>query len=161
MLQVLVDYVATQIPHDRFKYDVVLGSDWKGKLDLSCGTVGCILGWGMTCEILQKAGLITNLEKYTITIGDEVYDDVFSAGAELFRGAQKLFRLTSREMDYLFQPDSYENSGNRLNPLDNDAKLPEVVKHIREFLANGGAPPSEDDDDNFADEQERSELYGV
>ena len=153
-LNILANWMESHVPDDRFNYAIIIGSNWQGHLDWSCGTSGCAIGWGSTCPALQAQGLVP-MEEHRSN------EFVGSAGADLWKNAKRIFRLTSREMQYLFQPESYdEHSGDTLNPLPNGATNAQVVAHIRDFIECGGVHRSDNEYDNENDRRERKDLYG-
>ena len=46
-----------KLPPERFKYNDWVGKDWGGKLDLSCGTTACALGWATQIPSIAAKGL--------------------------------------------------------------------------------------------------------
>ncbi len=52
----LADYVEVQHP-TKFDFSLVVGFDWKGAKDLSCGTTACALGFATTMPFFRKLGI--------------------------------------------------------------------------------------------------------
>jgi len=146
-LLILANFLETRVPRRRFDYSTIVGLDWKGMGDLSCGTVGCALGWAAVCPELKEAGMQLPL----LGKKDE-YGHVLVDGTAVFAIAREVFDLNDDESQYLFQPgwrsEDYawdvSDDGNEFitsgasNDLGWSADQLEVAAHIRHFVENGG-----------------------
>lgn len=133
-LTILAKFLAT-IPDERFDLGTWAGNDhiaWGGDKDLSCGTTACAMGWATTIPEFRELGL--HLEKPSsfvrngfaqLRFGDEV----------AFMAAGAFMDLNTRETDYLFDPDSY----------DDGATPAEVVERINQFLVDGSTVREENE----------------
>ena len=125
-----------KLPRKRFDYDHWVGSDWKGKPDLSCGTTACAFGWATTIPSFRKAGL-------HLQSGYD-YTDVIFKGRRGFWAASEFFGLSEEEAENLFSPEGsayymietpFETPSSYLKDAPgSDATPKQVAKHIRRFL---------------------------
>lgn len=56
----LIEHLENHVCDNDFNLSTWAGTDdrpWKGKQDLSCGTVGCAIGHGVSIPAFQKLGL--------------------------------------------------------------------------------------------------------
>lgn len=138
----LADFL-DKLPRERFDYGSWVGSDWKGKPDLSCGTTACALGWATTMPEFRRLGL--RLTKGRPDPSNDVFDANMCvtlkqshARATLdgsFKAASKVFGLSEEESEYLFAPNAdhpYDDYG-KWSP-GGEATPKEVARHIRRFV---------------------------
>lgn len=119
-----------ELPPRRFDYRTMVGPDWGGAQDLSCGTTACAIGWAATMPQFRKFGLRIVGQRHGYVSGGAVRDGYTGTA---------IFSLTDAEWDFLFQPGLglyYEDT-----PKPGFAKphytatAKEVAKHIRRFVA--------------------------
>jgi len=124
-LLLLADFLATKVPEDRWDYETIVGDDWKGEQDLSCGTTACALGWAATIPELRAAGM-----KLVI---DQQFNDgeIWVDGEAVFKIARKVFDINELDVYYLFSPESGHN------PLYRKSSAKAVAQHIRTFVSHG------------------------
>lgn len=133
LLLILASFLDT-LPPERWNFRHIVGTDWQGLPDLSCGTTACAFGWASTIPEIQAAGMrmIKRRLGYawelspgnTTTIGTEV--------------GQQVFGLSEEDWDYLFQyrlDDEYDEDDQiRYQAcLPKDATAKDVANRIREF----------------------------
>lgn len=133
-LEVLASKLDT-VPDVRFNYRRWVGSDWRGKLDLSCGTTACALGWATTIPEFVALGLRLGCdaegEGYVHMEGEAPDTDT------PFVAAREVFLLTGGEADFLFTPGEYLDGD--LSP-NGYATASDVADHIRSFIAKHRDP---------------------
>ena len=105
-----------KLPRKRFEYSYWVGTDWKGKTDLSCGTTACALGWATTIPEFRVAGL-----KLTQR-GDPIN---YRAGATGFSAAQGIFGISWDQAHSLFMPST---------EAEHKATPKYVARKIRRFV---------------------------
>jgi hypothetical protein len=154
-LLLLADFLETKVLPERWDYETIVGADWGGAPDLSCGTTGCALGWATQIPELHDAGMrliagSPDMQRRFAPEGGGVVVDAIT----IFAQAREVFGLTKEEVDYLFDPSyaSYDfesrdpespgyttlvGAANLLGPY---ATASEVAAHIRAFVSNGGMP---------------------
>jgi len=102
-----------ELPHKNFTFNSWVGFGFNGKLDLSCGTTACALGWATTIPEFRGAGLCL----VTVQLKDGggfsfpaldtavIVDDgsVFKYTAE---ATEKVFGLNETETELLFIGDN-------------------------------------------------------
>lgn len=124
-----------KLPRKRFDYASVVGYDWQGKPDLSCGTTACAIGWAAAMPQFQKLGLKLDFDP---VYGNSRLEGGVAKGK--YNPGTAIFEISDDEWDYLFQPgwNLTDDAGTDL-PLpvapDADATPKQVAKHIRRFVA--------------------------
>lgn len=124
-----------KLPRERFDYNRIVGADWMGAQDLSCGTTACAIGWAATISKFRKFGL------HLTSDGDVDGANISSQSY----GGTAVFSINEDEWDYLFHPNSrlwIESNGEIMIPTKalpcgpNASATPkQVAKHIRRFVA--------------------------
>lgn len=127
-LEKLIAYIA-KLPPQRFNFCVLAGEDWQGKPDLSCGTVGCALGWATTMPFFRRLGLHLSKSAGFVRIGvNDEYLTPQEIGVLLFGvsdyEAERLF-LPREQVDYIEDNDDF---------LDNEATPKDWVRHARAIV---------------------------
>jgi hypothetical protein len=117
-----------KLPRKRFHYDHVVGQDWKGRQDLSCGTTACAMGWAATMPIFRKLGLRMQVPEHG-EFGDAVTD---AAGSYVF-AASEIFGISAGDADYLFSPET-EHFERPKGPSPR-ASNTTVAAHIERYVA--------------------------
>lgn len=97
----------------------------------ACGTASCALGWAAVDPVLKRQGL--HLEGFP-TRRLPVFEDCYEA-----RAGGRFFDISLDCAIYLFYPNSYE-----LPPHRRTIRPRDVIRHIREVIANDGRPPGEE-----------------
>lgn len=103
------------VPEVRFNYRRWVGSDWRGKPDLSCGTTACALGWATTIPEFVALGL---------RLGCDAEGEGY-------------VHMEGEAADFLFIPGEYLDGD--LSP-NGYATASDVADHIRSFIAKHRAP---------------------
>jgi len=120
-----------KLPRRRFEYARWVGTSWKGKQDLSCGTTACALGWAATMPSLRRAGLrLMPSTEYADGFYHGVValkGDRYATNSSPYEAAKEVFAIDYAEAYHLFNP-SY-------NMLEESATPKQVAKHIRLFVA--------------------------
>lgn len=129
-LLILATFLETMVPPEQWDYRRVVGSNWRGAQDLSCGTTGCALGWASSIPVLRRAGMHMDVIRFT---DDEIGLSTF----QIFQTAKTVFEISQRDLDYLFVPGSFCDG---YSGLSGYATAAEVAKHIRRFVKRGGIP---------------------
>lgn len=122
-------------PAKRFNFATIVGDNWGGLPDLSCGTTACALGWATTMPLFRKLGLhLLPYNKYVVLDNDTFIDweDIGS----------RIFGIKSTVMYALFQPnddideESYINydTGYVYPSLSNDTTSKQWAKHARRIV---------------------------
>ena len=127
----LADFLQ-KLPDNRFDYNHWVGEDWKGRPDLSCGTVACALGWSTAMPSFRKLGAYIDFDRQVRLKGDPC--------SYSYTVAHKIFGLEYNEYEYLFTPNGFLSEdfpyfGNLKSAPDEDATAKDVAKHIRKFVA--------------------------
>ena len=145
----LADYLEKRVENKKFDMGT-WGShvgDHDPKKDNFCGTTACAMGWATMIPSFQKLGLVGEWRPVheDDCAGDEVKHSQMihlfaKTGRAIVRDdaigvAQRLFGITYKEAAHLFY-----YGGSRK----------EVVRHIREFVKQGGLP-EESSDSTFED----------
>lgn len=117
------------VPPHRFDYSRWVGTDWKGKEDLSCGTTACALGWATTMPEFRRLGLRLGLDMGTGVVHLKTQRPNFWSSP--IYASEKVFGLTYKEHGYLFGA-AEGPSGER--SLAEGARATTVAKHIRRFV---------------------------
>ena len=128
----LADFLDT-VPPKRFDFRYWVGSTWKGKEDLSCGTTACALGWATTMPIFRRLGL--RLMRSATQDGSVVLQrngEDLIASPEL--AARYVFGLDRSSFRRLFIPTSIFTVLSS-DQLPGDATAKQVARHIRTFVA--------------------------
>jgi hypothetical protein len=94
----LADYVES-LPRERFNFRHWVGSGWQGKVDLSCGTTACALGWATAMPMFRRLGLRMG-QSELVGGAPEVF------GSNSIVRLAELFGVTTSVFDRLFHPDS-------------------------------------------------------
>lgn len=130
-LLLLAEFLETKVPAGRWDYRTIVGNDWQGHQDLSCGTTACAIGWAATIPSIRDAGLVLCTDEYN---GFESW--------ETFKLASQVFELSEEEAAYLFEPDRRTRwaEKNEHGPLPETATASQVAAHIRAFVAGDGIP---------------------
>lgn len=140
-----------QLPPERFGFGSWVGSDWKGKPDLSCGTTACALGWATVA--LPECGLeLRRRQKgdYAWVVLSSLPRDVETSYHYTAEATRDALGLSADETELLFTPLDYDGDDEDSDALDyTDERLPEdataqeVAAHIRSFVAKKypGATP--------------------
>ena len=146
----LADFLMTSVPGIRFDYGSWVGSDWKGKPDLSCGTTACALGWGTTMPELRELGLrlfkrsaqqhsvnssfplMFVGQRYREAIG--AYDPgvAIDMWNEACLACAEIFAVDEDETMLLFSPADCDEESYKPGPQAHPA---DVAKHIRMVVA--------------------------
>lgn len=133
-LMMLADKLAS-LPKERFDFKHWVGSDWKGKKDLSCGTTACSFGWACTIPALQKAGLKLDSIHGMFT---PTLEGISLNGSSPKIAARKVFGLSYYEFDYLFIPRHQQLAdiviGGVYTPSEKCTPQ-EMAIHIRHFVS--------------------------
>ncbi len=130
------------LPDERFEFNhFVDESVWEGKLDLSCGTTACAMGWATTMPMFRKLGLrMLKPDPFRNATPGIVGDDchiTYDGDTEVRacdRACERLFGLAPKETEQLFIPDYYGARGG----LGEHATRKEVSDNIRAFVASPG-----------------------
>lgn len=125
-LLLLADFLETEVPLDRWEFDMITSEDWDGKEPLSeCDSAGCALGWASSIPALYAAGFTNAAVKSGL----------------VFPIAASAFDLVLPEVRYLFDPYVYsdDEEWHRARALPHNATPKDVAARIRAFVANGGA----------------------
>ena len=131
-LLLLAEFLENEVSESRWNYRRIVGGNWGGAPDLSCGTTACALGWATTIPELRDAGL--RLFLFTATpVKDLAYPCLYLDGTKIFEAACKVFGITMNEANFLFNPSDQDSE----TPSP-DASAAEVAQHIRAFVAVGG-----------------------
>lgn len=131
-LLVLAAFLETVPPH-RWDFSSIVGANWQGKTDLSCGTTACALGWATQIPELNEAGM--RLPDF-----QEAWEDRVLGLSFLFRDAERVFDISGNDSDYLFNPADDEDVAVDTGQLMPRASAREVAAHIRSFVRGGGRP---------------------
>lgn len=138
-LLMLASFLET-LPADRFDYSVYVGHNWKGALDLSCGTSACALGWAAAMPEFNKLGLrwrvVSAADRTVGAIGNIVYGDSQSFETDPTVAACGVFGLSYEEASFLFEPDqelTLPDDTAYVSP-GSDAGAVEVAEHIKHFI---------------------------
>jgi len=150
-----------RLPSNRFDYRRWVGRSWKGRLDLSCGTTACALGWAATIPSIQARGLQLFAWDRGVDIVAYIGDSLSSAEAAdvdadpndlSMRAASRVFEITIKEARFLFIPRSILSDselrvvkGPDGEPMESPSVLADnimVAAHIRRFLLWKQAQPA-------------------
>lgn len=130
-LLALAKFLETKVPRKRFNYSDWVGTNWKGKQDLSCGTTGCALGWAATMPLFRRLGMELRKKDggggYVALKGAKEYGSEASHDAAI-----AVFSISTDESEYLFAP--------FCSGLPTTATPKRVARHIRQFVERGGMP---------------------
>lgn len=118
----LADFLR-KLPSKRFNYCVWVALNWVGKLDVSCDTTACALGWATAMPEFRRLGLYLNRTRQVSLRGYRVVDR--RAIQPSVYAAAKLFGISVNQAMYLFVPDC--------NELGFRASAKDVAKHIERF----------------------------
>ncbi len=127
-LYLLADFLE-KLPPSRFDFAVWVGSNWKGKPDLSCGTTACALGWAATIPEFRKLGLGLNKNRYGAPFL------LNGTAASPFTVGHEIFGLDGNAVQTLFHPQDDESQE---YGLPDDSTPAQVANQIREFVDNCG-----------------------
>jgi hypothetical protein len=136
----------------RFDFNRWVGTDWKGKQDLSCGTQCC--GFGLACSLpeFQALGLrlhvdmIGNEELGTPSFGFPTVSPVGTdlhaslSARETEHAADVIFGLNRDEFYFLFMPCenivTISNMADQFgfSPLSDNATAQQLSEHIQRFV---------------------------
>lgn len=139
-LLLLADYL-DKLPPERFNYNVWVGTDWKGKWDLSCGTKACALGHACTIPELRDAGLrlvregSNGVSGGIVVLAQHLAKEDFDPSNYHCSETRSVFDLTEDEFELLFVP--YDHSGmtwEKRRAPNSDATAQDVADHIRHFV---------------------------
>lgn len=129
------------LPEGRFNYGHWVGKDWQGKQDFSCGTTACALGWATAIPELADAGLIMvkgeNIGRNggVVCLRSEAKKEGFVLNYyHANKAAEHVFDLNEDEFNFLFIPDSEENTMYGRRMPNERASAKEVAAHIRFFV---------------------------
>ncbi len=112
-----------KLPRSRFDYSTWVDTEkWKGKVDLSCGTTACALGWATTIPSIRKQGLKLS------RIGS-----VLCKGGYAELAASIAFGISNEDASFLFYPGSVSSIYNWQSPGQH-ATAKQVAAHIRRFV---------------------------
>lgn len=133
----LADFLKA-LPPQKFDYCSWVGSDWKGKQDLSCGTTGCALGWACAMPDFRRLGLKfrkignkrTGYTGFPMVPG-KTQDGEGHAG----HASRVVFGLSHDQHNLLFMPKPY----NPPTGPTGDATPKQVAAHIRKFVRRNWA----------------------
>lgn len=130
-----------KLPPKKFDYSQWVGDDWKGRADLSCGTVACAFGHATTMPSLRRLGLRLVKNNYGTT------NICLKKGEQLLsehNAAREIFGLNYSEFNYLFLPEAFSQFDARTEynlPVGLNKKSPSkkasakaVANHIRYFV---------------------------
>jgi hypothetical protein len=128
----LADFL-DKLPPERFDIYDWVGSDFRGDVDLSCGTTACAIGWATTIPEFRQLGLSLNIQANCYShriIATPVLD--LGGGITLhgFDAAGHLFDITREDAYYLFDT-------GQVDSLPRDATPADVANRIREFVKTG------------------------
>ncbi len=110
LLKILADYLANEVPVERFDMRI-----WAS--NRSCGFAGCALGWAAQNEQLKEAGLRTH--------GRDVYFRKVSG----LEAAMEFFGISGSTASRLFLPTSY---------MEDHVTPTRVANRIHELLSTQG-----------------------
>lgn len=121
-----------EIPNRRFDFLAVVGDNWKGNPDLSCGTTACALGWAATMPYFKALNLRLHAKRALFADTVEFYPNT----DQLFRRAEQIFALTAAEAGYLFDPSAHYKWDGRIEKYPADRwKTAQVATLIENFVA--------------------------
>ncbi len=142
----LADFIE-QIPPERFKFSSWVGSDYRGKPGIGCGTTACAFGWATAMPLFRKLGLrlyktgANGRHEPRICAGKPGYVAEESRDFEATEAAaMALFNLDPDGLEYLFLPSGSGagTDGSRNDRygllLSNDATASMVACRIRSFV---------------------------
>lgn len=124
-LNKLADFLET-VPKERFRYDVWVGKDWKGKPDLSCGTRACAAGWATTMPEFRRLGLRLEYTpgaewQYVINIkSKEVYNKAVYALEPIFGPLSESVFVPVEDFEEKLTPKQVAKKIRRLIQADKD-----------------------------------------
>ncbi len=103
-LEKLADFMET-VPRKKFNFNVIVGHDWGGKPDLSCGTTACALGWATTMPLFRRLGLYLEADSQQV----EIRNTVCRTAEDQYEGSwntigREVFGISLKAMHALFQP---------------------------------------------------------
>ena len=125
------------VPRKQFNICKWVGHDWKGKPDLSCGTVACAMGWATTMPLFRKLGLRLDLAPDPAVWADVVIktkSGVYVA-RDGYESARTLFDIDDDTATSLFSGSEYRRD-ERTGEVDTQEVTPKrVAKKIRKVVA--------------------------
>lgn len=123
------------VPRKQFDYAVIVGENWKGKSDLSCGTQACAMGWAGSMPFFRRLGL-------------RLYEDGVGGNVGLFEnGRLVLDDMTAIGM-VVFGLEEEETYALFNVYVDQPERTPtQVAQKIRAFVKKRGNKEFDDDAD--------------
>lgn len=125
------------VPPERWDYSNWVNSDWQGKLDLSCGTKACALGWAATIPAFAAAGLTLRIVSRANRHGYLGTVD-FTIDSHTYNGtdaAAKFFGIPYWAADRIFSRPAWLDAWNRDDPSNNVTAV-EVAEYIEQYVAD-------------------------
>ena len=114
-----------QLSRERFDYAHWVGGDWKGAIDLSCGTTACAGGWATTMPEFRRLGLFLNRFHDVALVGRTDHDPIYALST--------VFKITDNQAFFLFSPGAEISQFAWVAP-SNTATPKQVAAHIRRFI---------------------------
>lgn len=95
------------IPKERFNYNVWVGENWGGRVDLSCGTTACAMGWATTIPALRKLGLRMSRTEFIPRVDLDLYNNpsMRFMDSGVYSASLLIFALSRPEHRLVFLPE--------------------------------------------------------
>lgn len=128
-----------KLPPKRFDYNQWVGSDWKGKPDLSCGTTACALGWAAAMPAFNRIGLKLRRIPSKYADGEDAWNVGFELNGNIctaLEAASETFGISWDDASHLFMPNSADPYGNvweRSIDWEN-ASAKQVARKIEQYV---------------------------